>query len=164
MIIYCPCAATSTGYEDLTNVTIANLNNSSIAVGSMYTDFTSEPPAILAPGQTYNISISTGGGSYLSSEEFAVINNATYPTAQQGNKLVESGNVGAAQHGFSVALNADGNTDGKNVIKGNVKCHAQLNLLNVTLLEIKMIFTCVLLATICNCIARPCKEHNGILG
>ncbi|MFC2100635.1 GEVED domain-containing protein [Bacteroidota bacterium] len=61
MIVYCPCTATSGSYEDITNVTIANLNNTSTvpATGSMYTDFTSIPPAILTPGQTYNVSIST---------------------------------------------------------------------------------------------------------
>jgi hypothetical protein len=60
MLQYCTNTATSTGYEDLTNVTLANLNNSSAAVGSMYTDFTtSVSPAILAPGQSYPISIST---------------------------------------------------------------------------------------------------------
>jgi len=61
MIVYCVCTATSGSYEDITNVTIANLNNTSTvpASGSMYSDYTSLPPAILAPGQTYNVSITT---------------------------------------------------------------------------------------------------------
>ncbi len=59
-INYCACSATSTGYEDLTNVTLSNLNNTSAAVGAMYSDFTlSVSPAIMQPGQTYNISITS---------------------------------------------------------------------------------------------------------
>ena len=60
MLQYCTNTATSIGYEDLTNVSISNINNSTTAVGSMYSDFTtSVSPAILAPGQSYPISIST---------------------------------------------------------------------------------------------------------
>jgi hypothetical protein len=44
-----------------------------------------------------------------------------FVSRQQGNKLVGSGNVGAAQQGFSVALSADGNTlaSGGNADAGN---------------------------------------------
>jgi len=37
-------------------------------------------------------------------------NNSFYPTIQQGNKLIGSGNIGLSAQGFSVALSADGNT------------------------------------------------------
>ncbi|MCF8296852.1 MAG: T9SS type A sorting domain-containing protein [Saprospiraceae bacterium] len=69
MIVYCTCSATSGSYEDLTNVTIANLNNTSTvpAAGTMYSDFTSLPPAILSPGQTYNVSITSDYAVYTSS-------------------------------------------------------------------------------------------------
>ena len=60
MLQYCTCSATSTGYEDVTNVTLANLNNTTQPVGAMYNDYTtSVNAAILAPGQSYNISVST---------------------------------------------------------------------------------------------------------
>jgi hypothetical protein len=58
---YCISTATSTGYEDLTNVTLHTLNNTSAAVGSMYTDFSSTVmPPMLSPGVSYPISISSG--------------------------------------------------------------------------------------------------------
>ena len=58
---YCISTATSPAYEDLTNVTLHTLNNTSAAVGSMYTDFTQTvQPPVLAPGMTYSMSISTG--------------------------------------------------------------------------------------------------------
>lgn len=56
---YCIGAPTSTSYEDLTNVTLNNLNNTSAAVGSTYTDFTNISPVILSPGASYPISISS---------------------------------------------------------------------------------------------------------
>jgi hypothetical protein len=56
---YCPCAATSTGYEDISRVKVANLDNFSGAPGSMYTDFTNLPPAILSMGLTDSILVST---------------------------------------------------------------------------------------------------------
>jgi len=58
---YCPSSATSPAYEDLTNVTLHTLNNTSAAVGSMYTNFTQTVlPPVLSPGMTYPMSISTG--------------------------------------------------------------------------------------------------------
>jgi hypothetical protein len=60
MLIFCISTATSTGYEDITNVTVNTMSNTSMAVGSMYTDFTqSVPPTVLAPGMTYPISVTT---------------------------------------------------------------------------------------------------------
>lgn len=60
MLQYCSCTATSTGYEDIVNVSLANINNTTQPIGAMYNDYTtSVPAAILAPGQSYNISVST---------------------------------------------------------------------------------------------------------
>jgi hypothetical protein len=57
---YCISTATSTGYEDLTNVTLHTLNNSSLPVGSMYTNFSATvAPPMLSPGVSYPISITT---------------------------------------------------------------------------------------------------------
>ena len=57
---YCPSNATSPAYEDMTNVTLHTLNNTSLAVGSQYTDFTATVQApMLSPGMTYTMSIST---------------------------------------------------------------------------------------------------------
>ena len=65
---------------------------------------------MLMPGASSGtISITTTGGSATSSSNYAVIANIP-PIAQQGSKLVGTGNVGAANQGFSVALSADGNT------------------------------------------------------
>jgi hypothetical protein len=58
---YCISTATSPAYEDLTNVTLHTLNNTSAAVGSMYTNFSATvPPPVLSPGMSYPISISSG--------------------------------------------------------------------------------------------------------
>jgi len=55
------------------------------------------------------ISITTAGGSVSSSSNFTV--TATpYPSIQQGNKLVGTGNTGAARQGSSLSISADGNT------------------------------------------------------
>jgi hypothetical protein len=60
MLQYCSCSATYTGYEDITNVSLSNINNTTQPVGAMYNDYTtSVPMAVLAPGQSYPISVST---------------------------------------------------------------------------------------------------------
>ncbi len=57
---YCTSTATSTGYEELTNVTLGNLNNTSAASGAKYTDFTQTvAPANLAPGTNVSLSITS---------------------------------------------------------------------------------------------------------
>ncbi|CAF0860022.1 unnamed protein product [Rotaria sordida] len=55
------------------------------------------------------ISITTGAGSAGSIGNFTVTANRL-PNTQQGSKLVGTGNSGASQQGYSVALSADGNT------------------------------------------------------
>ncbi len=60
MINYCACSATSTGYEDLTGLTIGTTAYTNPAVGAMYTDYTGLAPFVIAPGQTYPISVSSG--------------------------------------------------------------------------------------------------------
>jgi hypothetical protein len=67
---YCISTATSPAYEELTNVTLHTLNNTSVAANAMYTDFTATvPPPVLSPGMNYPISISSSAspgytGSY----------------------------------------------------------------------------------------------------
>jgi hypothetical protein len=57
---YCPSNATSNGYEELTNVTLHTMNNTSVAANAMYTDFTATvQPPVLSPGMTYPISITS---------------------------------------------------------------------------------------------------------
>jgi len=57
--VYCPSSATSTAYEDLVNLTFGTINNTSLPIGSMYTDFTNIAPTNIQPGMTYPISISS---------------------------------------------------------------------------------------------------------
>lgn len=62
MPVYCISTATSTAYEDLTNVTFNTINNTSSAApsGNMYTDFSnSVAPTFIQPGMTYPISITS---------------------------------------------------------------------------------------------------------
>jgi hypothetical protein len=57
---YCVSTATSTSYEEITNVTLGNLNNSSTPSGAMYTDFSQTvSPANIAPGSNAAMSITT---------------------------------------------------------------------------------------------------------
>jgi hypothetical protein len=66
---------------------------------------------MVMPGaSTGNISITTGGGTANSAGNFTVIPSSVPPTAQQGNKLVGTGNAGDTRQGWSVSLSADGNT------------------------------------------------------
>jgi hypothetical protein len=59
-LVYCTSSAWDPGYEDIVNVTVNTMSNTSPASGSMYTDFTqSVLPTQLAPGMTYPISVST---------------------------------------------------------------------------------------------------------
>jgi hypothetical protein len=55
------------------------------------------------------IRITTANGSDSSNSNFTVVASLT-PNAQQGNKLVGTGNSGASEQGFSVCISADGNT------------------------------------------------------
>ena len=55
------------------------------------------------------VSVTTANGTTAASGNFTVT-PTPYPSAQQGNKLVGTGAVGAAQQGFSVSISADGNT------------------------------------------------------
>ena len=72
-------------------------------------DYTFLVGMVMPGAVTGTIVITTAGGTVTSSENFTV--TATlYPTMQQGNKLVGTGNSGAAQQGISVAISADGNT------------------------------------------------------
>jgi len=67
-LIYCVSGASSTGDEDIGNVTIGNLNNtSSSPYTGTYTDYsTSVAPAYLALGQSFPFSVTvvTGGSTY----------------------------------------------------------------------------------------------------
>lgn len=53
--------------------------------------------------------VTTGTGSFTSSTNFSVTATGV-PAAQQGAKLVGTGNTGAASQGRGVAISADGNT------------------------------------------------------
>ena len=66
--------------------------------------------AMVMPNTTTGaISITTTSGTATGSGNFTV--TATpYPLAQQGSKLVGTGNIGAAYQGRSVSISADGNT------------------------------------------------------
>lgn len=66
--------------------------------------------AYIMPGSgTGPVSLSSAAGTTSSSENFT-INTSLFPSAQQGDKLVGTGNAGPAESGRSVAISADGNT------------------------------------------------------
>ncbi len=66
--------------------------------------------AYVMPGSSTGIiAVTTAGGTANSSSNFSVTANKL-PNVQDGNRLVGTGNTGAAQQGYSVAVSADGNT------------------------------------------------------
>ncbi len=66
--------------------------------------------AYIMPGSGSGpVSLSSAAGTTSSSENFTV-NTSLFPSAQQGDKLVGTGNAGPAESGRSVAISADGNT------------------------------------------------------
>jgi len=66
--------------------------------------------AMVMPGSaTGVVSLTTAGGTFTTTTNFTITPSYT-PVLQQGNKLVGTGNTGAAQQGYSVSLSADGNT------------------------------------------------------
>ena len=65
---------------------------------------------MVIPGAaTGTISVTTAGGTVTSASNFTVA-ATPFPNAQQGNKLVGTGNTGSSYQGRSVAISADGNT------------------------------------------------------
>ncbi len=62
------------------------------------------PGAVTGP-----VSVTTSGGTATSSVNFN-IKTTSYPSVQQGKKLVGTGASGAASQGYAVAISADGNT------------------------------------------------------
>jgi hypothetical protein len=66
--------------------------------------------AMVMPGSIKgNIGITTLGGSFTSVPTFEILSIAL-PSTQLGSKLICTGNIGAAQLGYSVSVSADGNT------------------------------------------------------
>ena len=65
---------------------------------------------MVMPGAiTGTVSVSTAGGTGISSSNFTVMPTPA-PNTQQGNKLVGTGGDAGAGQGISVAISADGNT------------------------------------------------------
>ncbi|MBK9401808.1 MAG: IPT/TIG domain-containing protein [Bacteroidetes bacterium] len=99
----------------LVTITGNNLNNlSSFSIGGVSAITISNNGTTLIgmvmPGAvTGPVSISTLTGTVNSDSNFTVT-STPYPGAQQGNKLIGTGNVSAASQGVSVAVSADGNT------------------------------------------------------
>lgn len=56
------------------------------------------------------VSVSSASGTASSSDNFTTTTANQFPGAQQGAKLVGTGNIGIAESGRSVAISADGNT------------------------------------------------------
>ncbi|MDO8992764.1 MAG: IPT/TIG domain-containing protein, partial [Daejeonella sp.] len=66
--------------------------------------------AYVMPGAVNGpVSVSSATGNASGSENFTIAANL-FPSTQQGNKLLGTGNVGVAESGRSVAISADGNT------------------------------------------------------
>lgn len=101
----------------LIRVTAANLDFSSatqVTVGGTAAVIVSQSSSVITvfvmPGSsTGSVAVTYSEGVATSGESFS-ITTAGIIGAQQGNKLVGTGNVGAARQGSSVAVSADGNT------------------------------------------------------
>ena len=99
----------------LVTISGTNLNNlGTLTIGGIaaipITNNGSTLVAMVMPGATTgSISVITPGGKVFGSGNFTIIPSLA-PITQQGNKLVGTGNTGAAQQGYSVSVSADGNT------------------------------------------------------
>ena len=98
----------------LVTITGTNLNNtSSFTIGGVPALIVSNTATSLVgmvmPWSTGTISITNGGCSPVSAGTFT-ITPTLYPGMQQGEKILGTGNTGAALQGTSVAVSADGNT------------------------------------------------------
>ena len=99
----------------LVTITGTNLSNpTSITIGAVSAVVISNTGtslvAMVMPGaSTGGISVTTANGTANATGNFTVTASQT-PNAQQGNKLVGTGAVGAANQGQSIAVSADGNT------------------------------------------------------
>jgi hypothetical protein len=99
----------------LITITGTNLNNpTSFTIGGVSAITVSNDGlqlvGMVMPGAlTGSISIGTAGGAIVSATNFLII-TTPYPSVQQGQKLVGTGNLGAAKQANKVAISADGNT------------------------------------------------------
>jgi hypothetical protein len=90
---------------DLANATGVTINGTS---GLIISKATGTAQVFVMPGSTTgSMVVTTGAGTQ--SANFTVTTGSPIAT-QQGAKLVGTGNTGAANQGYSVALSADGNT------------------------------------------------------
>ncbi|HXP48511.1 MAG TPA: IPT/TIG domain-containing protein, partial [Bacteroidia bacterium] len=64
---------------------------------------------VMPSATTGAVSITTLSGTVTSSNNFTVT-PTSYPSSQQGSKLVGTGAIGGAGQGYSVSISADGNT------------------------------------------------------
>ena len=117
-----PCFPTITSFSPsigsvgtLVTITGSNLSSptaftiggvSAIAVSN---DGTTLVGMVMPGATTGPIGITTANGSVSSAANFTVT-PTPYPSLQQGSKLVGTGNIGAANQGYSVSVSADGNT------------------------------------------------------
>ncbi|TAE71627.1 MAG: hypothetical protein EAY68_01820, partial [Bacteroidetes bacterium] len=93
--------------NNLSNPTTINIGGvAAIPISNSGTELV----AMVMPGATTGVvSVTTSSGTTNSSTNFTV-NPSQAPNTQQGNKLVGTGNTGAALQGWSVDVSADGNT------------------------------------------------------
>jgi hypothetical protein len=108
-------APSSGSVGSLITITGTNLSNpTSVSIGGVgaiiISNSSTSIVAMVMPGTvTSIITVTSTGGTVNSSSSFMVI--ASKPLdVQQGNKLVGTGAVGAANQGYSVSLSADGKT------------------------------------------------------
>ncbi len=95
---------TGTNLSSPTAITIGGV--SAIAISNTGTSLV----AMVMPGATAGVvSVTTASGTANGMGNFIVTDSQT-PNAQQSNKLVGTGVIGAAQQGTSLAVSADGNT------------------------------------------------------
>ncbi|MES2727901.1 MAG: cadherin-like beta sandwich domain-containing protein, partial [Bacteroidota bacterium] len=99
----------------LVTITGTNLNNiDTIKIGGSaaikISASTSSLVAMVMPGATTGaVYLRNGSGNVTSGTNFSIVASIP-PVAQQGSKIIGTGNIGTARQGSSVSISADGNT------------------------------------------------------
>ncbi len=131
-LIYCSSNATSTGDTRIDNITLENINNTSVSGCATYTDFTAQS-TVISPGVSYQISATLGtcGGNYTKgakawidynndgdfddANEEIVYFGQTSPTATFTKSFIVPLTAASGMHRLRIVCREGAGTNGSNI-------------------------------------------------